>query len=116
MAEFIAAQEHRYSLRKKECRQEIPLLLRAEAVYGLIAGRPFDPAIPTHVVIVAIAVFFAVCLVVFALVADEIAQGESVVASYEIQTGTGAATVVRVEITATGQPAGQFCNRTAIAF
>jgi hypothetical protein len=71
-------------LREKKCRQEIPLLLRAEAVYSLIAGWPFDPAIPTHVVIVAIAVFFAVRFVVLALVADQVTQSESVVASYEI--------------------------------
>src|SRR5207249_11803938 len=83
---LIARQEHGHALREQECRQEIELLPLTELVYALIAGWTFDAAIPTHVVIVAIAVFFAVRFVVFALVADQIGEGEAVVAGYKVQT------------------------------
>jgi hypothetical protein len=84
VSHLIARQEHGYALREEQRRQEIAVLPLAELVYGLIAGWTFGPAIPTYVVIVSVAVFFAVRFVVFALVADQIAESETVVASYEI--------------------------------
>ena len=43
---------------EEKCRQEIALLPLAELVYSRIAGWTFEPAIPTHIVVVAVAVFF----------------------------------------------------------
>jgi hypothetical protein len=71
-------------LREEKCRQKIALLPLPKLDNSRIAGWAFDPAIPTHIVIVSVAVFFAIRFIVFAVVADQIPETESVMTGYEI--------------------------------
>ena len=62
------------------------------------------------VVVVAVAVVFAVGLVVLVVVADEIVQREAVVRGDEVDAGVGLAAVVLVQIAAAGEPVGEFAD------
>jgi len=71
-SEFVAAVEHGHALGKEECREEIAALAPAQRVDFRINGWTFRATVPRTVVIVAVAVLFAVGFVVFLVVADEV--------------------------------------------
>src|SRR6185436_13280265 len=83
-AHLVAAQNHRNTLRQQQGSKEIPLLPLAQRADRRIVGRAFDAAVPAAIVGFAVAVVFAVGLVVLFVVADEVVQRESVVRGDEI--------------------------------
>ena len=78
-ADLVAGQEHRHALRQQQRREEVALLPRPQLVDRRIVGRPLDAVVPRAVVALAVAVVFAVGLVVLVVVRHEIAQREAVV-------------------------------------
>src|SRR4051812_3392165 len=71
---LISAAEHRHALGKKECREKIAALLVAQLVNLRVIGRTFNAAIPRLIIVIAVLIFIVVQLVVFFVVADQIAQ------------------------------------------
>ena len=56
----------------KERGDKISLLALAQADHGGVVGFAFGAAVPTEILVVPVAVFFAVGLVVLVVVADQI--------------------------------------------
>ena len=83
-ADFVAADEHRHTLRQKQRGQEVPRLPGAERQDLGVVGRSFDAEIPRAIVALAVAVVLAVRLVVLLVVRNEIAQREAVVRGDEV--------------------------------
>ena len=84
---LISHLEHRYPYRQ-DCRDEQVLhLLIAQVCYDWVVGWPLDAAIPTPIVVTAIAVFLKVGFIVFVVVRNEVVQGEPIVRSDEIDAG-----------------------------
>ena len=105
--DLVAHQQHRRPEREQGQGQEVLDLAVAQRLDGGIVGRPFDAAIPAEVVVGAVAVVFAVCFVVLAVVRDQIVEREAVVAGDEVDALLGFALLVRVDVGAAGQPVGQ---------
>src|SRR5207302_9862588 len=64
-ADLVAAADHGYALRAEQGHQEIPLLPLAHIDDDLIVGGPFDAVVVGVVVIGAVAIVFAIGLIVF---------------------------------------------------
>ena len=79
--DLIARHKHRHTARKHEDRGEIPDLSFPQPFDRGILGRTFRAAVPAQVFVDAVAVAFAVGLVVLVVVAHKIVEGETVVAS-----------------------------------
>ena len=103
-AHFIAHVNHRRAGRQQRQGQEILDLPVAQCLDGRIVGRAFDAAVPAQVVVRAVAIVFAVRLVVLVVVRDEIVQREPVVTGDEIDALLGLALFMAVEIGAPEQP------------
>ena len=84
----------------------------------MIAGSsvgPFDAAVPAQVVVLAVAVVFAVGLVVLVVVADEVVQREAVVAVTKLMLAYGCRPLLLVQVAAAGEPRRQLRHRAAVA-
>jgi hypothetical protein len=90
-------------LGKEERGEEISALLATQLLYFRIVGRAFRTVIPRVIIVVPVAIIFAVGFVVFVVVADEIVEGEAVVRGDEVDAGIGAAPAVLVKIGASRQ-------------
>ena len=86
---LVAHQEHRRAHRQQGQRQEVLHLTVAELVDARIFGRPFDAAIPAQIIIGAVAVPFAVTLVVLDVVRDQVVERKPVVTGHEIDAPFG---------------------------
>src|SRR5436305_2038451 len=75
----------------------------AERVDRGVVGLPFGAAVPAQVVVVAVAVLFAVRVVVLVVVADEIHQREPVVRGDEVDARVRLTAALRIQIVAAGQ-------------
>src|SRR5262249_9118135 len=79
------------------------------------AVRAFDPAIPAHVVVAAVAVLLAVRLVVFPVVRDQIVHREAVVAGDEVDAVFGLAFLSAVDVGAAEQPGREMPYESVVA-
>src|SRR5688572_6619960 len=70
------------------------------------ARGAFDPVVGTVVVVLTVAVVFAVVEIMFALVADQIVQRVPVVRCYEIDAVVWPAAAGLVQVARTSQPGG----------
>src|SRR5689334_16407395 len=84
---FVAVEDHGHALRKRERGHEVAHLPRPQLADTLILRRPFHPTVPAAVVVVAVAVLFAVRLVVLLVVRNKVPQGEAVMCRYEVDAG-----------------------------
>src|SRR5271165_1932979 len=116
MTELVTGQQHRHALRQEQSSEKIALLPAPQRIYRRVVGWTFDAAIPTIVLIRAIAVVLPVGFVVLALVADEIAQRKAVMAGHKIHACAGPATGLLIKIAAARQTRGQLRDRAAVAF
>ena len=67
-------------------------------------------------VIRAIAIAFAVRLIVMRVVTDQILQGEAIVCRNKVNTGVRPAATAGVEVAGTGNAIGEFSDYSAVAF
>ena len=81
---LVAGQQHRCALGQQQRGQQVAHLPLAQGVDLRIVGLAFDAVVARAFVVGAVLVVLAVGLVVLVLVADQIAQGEAVVGSDEI--------------------------------
>ena len=80
---LIPHQQHRHPRRQQQAGQKVADLPVAQGIHGRVAAGPLRAVVPAVVVVVAIAVVFAVGQVVLAVVAHQIGQGEAVVGGEE---------------------------------
>src|SRR6201999_1128493 len=88
-------------------RQHVALLTFAQAQHGLVVGRSLGAAIPRTVGRAAVAVAFAVRLVVLVVVARPVVQGEAVMGGDEIDAGPAAPALAVEYVAGAEQPACQ---------
>lgn len=84
VAILISHEKHRNALREKKSEEKVAHLPLSQLGDVRILCRSFNAAIPAVVLVVAVAVVFLIGEVVFLIVADQIAQSESVVRCDEI--------------------------------
>src|SRR5262249_17305445 len=113
---FISAAEHRHALRKKQCREKITALTIAQRIDLRVISRTFDAAIPRLIIVVAVAVVVLVQLVVLFVVADQIAQSESIMSCDKVDARVRPPSVMLIKIGASGESICHFTNATFIAF
>src|SRR2546428_3168402 len=65
--------------------------------------------------ILAIAVLFAVCFIVFLVVADEIVQGESIVRSNEVDARVGSSSIMLIKIRAARKSVSDLVDAAFVA-
>ena len=115
VAQLVAAAEHGNALRQQHRGQQVALLPLAQRQHMGVAGRPLHPAVPAQIVVGAVAVVLAVGLVVFVVVADQVFQGEAVVAGHEVDAGVGAPPALLVQVAGARQPGGQLRGGVPVA-
>src|SRR5215207_4064409 len=103
-ADFIAAEKHRRALRQKEGGQKVPLLPGADGENRRVGGGALMSVVAGDVVVGAVSIVLAIRPVVLAIVGDEVAQGEAVVGSHEVDAGVGLSPIRLVKIGGAGEP------------
>ena len=116
VANSIPGQQHRNPLREKQRCQKVALLTGAQGLHLWIVGWPFHAAIPTSVIVGAVAILFPVCLIVLGVVAHQILQSEAVVRGDEVDAGIGTPSAACVEIARPRNAVGKFSNQPTISF
>src|SRR5438309_116073 len=102
LSKFVACQEHRHTLGKKERGEEITLLPRAQSIDLCVPGFALVSTVPAFVIVRAVAVFFAIRFVMFVIVTDQIANAEAVVRGYEVHARVRTSSVVGVKVATPG--------------
>src|SRR3989441_7906996 len=88
-AQFVAVQDHRHPLRAEQGGQHVALDALAHPADARRLGRSLGAPVLAVVGVRAVTVVLAVRLVVLVLVADQVLQGEPVVARDEVDAGVG---------------------------
>src|SRR6266403_4517547 len=115
MADLVARDKHRNSLRQEQRGYEIAPLLGAKALdCGIVRGA-FHAAVPATVIVSAVAVFFTVGLIMLGVVADQVLQSEAIMRGDEINAGIRFAPAARVKVAGAGEAVGEFADQAAIA-
>ena len=106
-AELVAAADHGHAMREEQGGEQVPLLASPQGEDAGVSGGSLGAAVPGPVVVGAVAVGFAVGVVVLSLVADEVDEGEPVMRGDEVDAGERGAAVVGVEVGAAGEPVAE---------
>ncbi|OIQ65544.1 hypothetical protein GALL_528960 [mine drainage metagenome] len=115
VADFIAGQNERHSLRKQQAGELVFPQLTTKRRDRRVIGRTFMSAIVAVVVVGAVAVVLAIGLVVFCVVAEQIGKREAIMDGDVIDAGAGTAAVVVEQIGRAGHAAGDFADQAAFA-
>src|SRR5262249_14976968 len=95
--------------------QEVLYLPGSQLLHCGIVRGALGTAVPASIVVRAIAVSVAVCLVVLLVVGNEVVECEAVVARYEVDALFGLALFMAVKLRTTEEPVGNPRHRTIIA-
>src|SRR5262245_13991415 len=87
MAQLVAGEKHRNTLREKQRREEIPLLPLAQGEDICVVGRSLGTAVPGVVVVGPVFVVLPIGFIVLVVVADEILEREAIMAGDEVDAG-----------------------------
>jgi len=112
---LVPHQDHWQAQRKHRHREEILHLAISQRLHGRIVARTLNAEVITSVVIGAVVVRFAVCLIVLVGVGDEVIEREAVVAGDEIYACLGLAFLVSVYLGAAEHAVSQGRNDTVVA-
>src|SRR6266481_3672578 len=83
---FVTHENHGHTRREHRGGQKVLDLAVSELFHSGIVGGTFNAAVPASVVVCAIAVVFAIRLIVLSLVRDEVVQCEAVMARHIVNT------------------------------
>src|SRR3974390_578395 len=84
LTDFVSHEYHRDTQREDRDDQEVLDLAIAQSFHLGVLGWTFNAAVPAAIVVSAVAIAFAVRVIVLRVVADEIVESEAIVAGYEI--------------------------------
>src|SRR5262249_36862617 len=110
-SQFVTGEDHGGALRQHQAYQYVALLTGAQRIDCGVLGRPLNSAIPRSIVTLAIAILFAVRLVVFLAERHQIMEGESVMRCYEIDAGTRPPARPFEDIGAAGEARSELAKR-----
>src|ERR1035441_6871537 len=113
--DFVAGKKHGYAVREQQNGGKVFALPRAQLVYGGIAGRAFDAAIPTEVSVGAVAVVLAVGEIVLVVVGNQVVEREAIVVGHEVDAVVRFAGAVVVEVGTARQTGGERRGHAGIA-
>src|SRR6185436_12173757 len=114
-AEFVTRLQHRYTLRDDQRREQVADLALAQLHHGGIFGRTFDAAIPAEIVVVAIAIFFAIRIVVLVVVSGRIVQREAVVTGHIVDARGRPPAARAKQVAGTGEALGEVAENAGVA-
>src|SRR6185295_15585761 len=83
--------------------------------HGRVVRRTLRAAVPREVVVVAIAVLFAVGFVVLPVITDQVLESEAIVRGDEVDAGVRPAAALLVEVARAAEAGGELRNRAAVA-
>src|SRR6516225_3314061 len=102
-ADLVTTKDHRYSLRDEQGGQQVANLPPAKGEDARVVGRAFNAAVPRAVVVAAVPVGLAVCVVVFDVVRHQVGEGEAVMGGDEVDAGRRSPAGRLVQVGAPGQ-------------
>src|SRR5215469_13908562 len=111
---LVAHQKHWKAKRENRDSQEILDLAIPQFLNGRVVARALDTAVPTPIVIGAIAVILAVGLVVLIVVRSQVVQRESVVTCYEVHALFRLAFFMAVDFVASKDPVSEVLQRAVL--
>ncbi len=114
-AEFIAGNDHWRALGKQQGREEVTHLPHAQGIDFRVFGGAFGPAVPGQVIAGPVLVVFVVVLVVLLVVRHQVAQGEAVVGSDEVDRRIRPATTVVEHVARAGHACGEIGQLALVA-
>src|SRR4051794_37108364 len=104
VADLVSSQQHGHALGEQESSDKIAGLLQAQGIDCSVIGRSLYSTVPTAVAVCAIAIVFAISLVMFFVVANQVTQGETVVSCDKINAGIGSSAATLVKIAGASYP------------
>src|SRR6185437_11754457 len=99
---------------KKQGCYEIALLPSSDIIYFGIVRWTFHSTIPTAIIVGAVAIVFAICLIVFRVVADQVLQREAIMRGHKIYAGVGLAAAACIKVARSCNSISQLTNQAAI--
>src|SRR4030095_6888052 len=108
---FVTHEKHGHTNRKHRYSQEVFYLPVSEFFHTGIIGWTFNTAVPTSIVTRPVAVVFAICFIVLAVVRDEVVEGETVMARHKINALLSLAFFMTVNCRAAKQSVGKVSDR-----
>src|SRR5262245_44668678 len=115
VADFVARQEHRNSLRDNQRREKGPLLVLTQGANFRIIGRTLGAAVPTVVIVRAVAILLSIGFIVLLIVRDKIGERETVVTRNEVHAGVRSTAVPLVQVARAADARGEFRGFAAVA-
>src|SRR4030095_15763083 len=115
VAYLVAHQNHRHAEREHRDRQKVLPLPVSQLLHRGIIGRALHPTVPAMVVVHAVAVVFAIILVVFLFIRDQVVERESVMTSYKVDALLNLPPLVTVNLRTADQTVSQARHRTVSA-
>src|SRR4029450_1351209 len=109
---FVTHEKHGHTNRKHRYRQKVLHLPISNLLHSGIIGKTFNTAVPTSIVIRPVAIVFAICFVVFAIIRDQVVERETVVTRHEVDALLGLAFLVTVNLGAAKQAVRKASDRT----
>ncbi|CDB52836.1 unknown [Azospirillum sp. CAG:239] len=116
MRKLVAGQHHRRPERQQQRRHQRPTAGVAVGSDGFVVALAFGAGIPAPVAVAAVTVFFAVGVVVFAVITYQIAQCKTVMRRDKVDACPNIAIVIIEDIGRPGYAAGKFGRLAQIAF
>ena len=114
-AHLVAGGEHGDAAREQQDGRKVAYLPVAERLDRRIVGFTLDAAVPAQVIVDAVAVAFAVGLVVLVVIGDQVVEGEAIVAGYKVDAIDRQPSLVLIEIGTAGQAGSHGAHQSRIA-
>lgn len=107
VTEFVTGVDHGDPLGKQQDQDHATHPPMTKLLNILVVGGTFSAAVPADIMVVAISIFFTIVLIMLVIKADEIREGETIVAGDKVDGVKRVAEAGLVEVGATGNPGGQ---------
>ena len=107
VSKFVAGIDHRDSLGEQHDQDHAPHPPQTQILDSLAAGESFGAAVPAEVMVVAVTIFFAIALIVFFIITDQVGEGETIVTGEKVDGVKRVAQTGLVEVRAAGNPGSQ---------
>src|SRR3974390_128578 len=100
---FVAHHNHRDTQREHSDGHEVFYLPVSQLLYRWIVAGPFNTAVPASIVVRPVPVTFAIGLIVFLVIRDQVVESEAVMTRHEIEALFRLALLVTIKLRTTEQ-------------
>src|SRR5262249_28321056 len=115
VAKFIAAENERNALRQQQAGKLIAPQLLSQSDDLRVVGGAFDTAIDAGIIIGAVVIVLAICVIVLGRVTHKIGESKAVVYGNVIDAGARAAAGVLKQVGRSGHAAADVSDQVALA-